>query len=187
MSEYFPKPESLGANVKFELDLSNYATKADFKNATRLDASSFAKNTDLANIKSDVDKLDYGTLKNVPTNLNNLKSKENKLGVDNSVPVPVDLNKLSEVVKNHVVKKDVFNAKIKNFEDKIPDTTRLATNTALNAKINKNKNEIPSINNLATTTVLTTVENKIPNVSALVKKSDFDRKISEMGKRFYYF
>ena len=43
MSEYFPKPNSLGANVKVELDLSNYATKADFKNATGVDTSDFAK------------------------------------------------------------------------------------------------------------------------------------------------
>ena len=43
MSEYFPKSNSLGANVKVELDLSNYATKADFKNATGVDTSDFAK------------------------------------------------------------------------------------------------------------------------------------------------
>ena len=42
MSEYFPKPNSLGANVKVELDLSNYATKADLKGATGVDASDFA-------------------------------------------------------------------------------------------------------------------------------------------------
>ena len=43
MSEYFPKPKSLIANVKVELHLSNYATKADFKNATGIDTSDFAK------------------------------------------------------------------------------------------------------------------------------------------------
>ena len=56
MSEYFPKLKSLGANVKVELDLSNYTTKADLKNATGVDASSCAKQTNLANLKSDVDK-----------------------------------------------------------------------------------------------------------------------------------
>ena len=56
MSEYFPKPKSLEANVKVELDLSNYAIKADLKNATRVDTSDLAKKTDLANLKSDVDK-----------------------------------------------------------------------------------------------------------------------------------
>ena len=43
MSEYFPKPKSLGANVKVELDISNYATKADLKNATSVETSDFAK------------------------------------------------------------------------------------------------------------------------------------------------
>ena len=43
MSEYFPKPNSLGANVKAELDSSNYATKTDLKYPTGVDTSSFAK------------------------------------------------------------------------------------------------------------------------------------------------
>ena len=103
--------------------------------------------------------------------LNNLKSKVYKLDVDKLVPVPVDLSKLSDVVEDDVLKKDVYNVKIKNIEDKIPDITNLAINTTLNAKINEFKNEIPSITNLATTTALTAAENKIPNVSNLVKKN----------------
>ena len=64
MSEHFPKPKSLGAYVKVELDLSNYATKADLKNTTGADTSDFAKKTDLATLKSDVDKSDINKLKN---------------------------------------------------------------------------------------------------------------------------
>ena len=63
MSEYFPKLKSLAESVKVELDLSSYTTKADFKNATGVDTSNFAKKTDLANLKSDVDKLDIDKLK----------------------------------------------------------------------------------------------------------------------------
>ena len=55
--------------------------------------------------------------KNVPTNLSNLKSKGGKLDFDKLVPVPVDLGKLSDVVKNDVVQKDLYNAKIKIIED----------------------------------------------------------------------
>ena len=55
MSKYFPKPKSLGANVKVELGLSNYGTKEDLKNATGVYTSDFAKKNDLANLKSDVD------------------------------------------------------------------------------------------------------------------------------------
>ena len=57
MSEYFPEPSSFEERVKVELDLSNYAAKTDLKNATGIDTSKFAKNTDLANLRSDVDKL----------------------------------------------------------------------------------------------------------------------------------
>ena len=68
MSKYFPEPNSLGANVKAELGLDNYATKTVLKNGTGADTSSFTKKPDLANLKSDVDKLDIDKLKNVPTN-----------------------------------------------------------------------------------------------------------------------
>ena len=63
MSEYFLKPKSLEANVKAELDLPNYATKTDLKNATKLDISDFTKKIDLGHLKSDVDKLDIDELK----------------------------------------------------------------------------------------------------------------------------
>ena len=62
MGEYFPKPKSLGTNVKIELGLSNYATKADLKNATGFNTSDFAKKTDLGNLKLEVDKLDIDKL-----------------------------------------------------------------------------------------------------------------------------
>ena len=61
---------------------------------------------------------------------------------------------------------------MKNIEDKIPDITNLATKTTLNAKINEVKGEIPSITYLASNTALTDVENKIPKVINLVKKTD---------------
>ena len=109
-----------------------------------------------------------------------MKSKVDKLDVDKLVPVPVDLSKLSDVVKTYVVKKDVYNAKIKSIEGKIPDISNLATNTTLNAKINEVKGEIPSITNLATTPALSAVENKMPNVSNLVKKTDCKTKINEI-------
>ena len=124
-----------------------------------------------------------------------MKSKTDKLDVNKLVPIPADLRKLSDVVKNDVVKKDVYNAKIKHIEDKIRNITNLATNSTLNAKINEVKGEISSITNLATnaylnakinevkceitnitnlattTTALTAVENKTPNVSNLLKKN----------------
>ena len=73
---------------------------------------------------------------------------------------PVDLSNVSSAVKNDVVKKDVYNAKIKNIEYKIPDITYLATTTALTA-----------------------VENKIPNVSDLVRNTDYNKKISDIENK----
>ena len=125
--------------------MSNYAPKTDSKNASGIDASSFAKKVDFTSLKSIIDKLDIDKLKNFPTNFKNLKSKVDKLDFDKLVPGTVDLIKLSDVVKNAVVKKDVYNAKTKNIENKIPDITNLATKTTLNAKINKVKGERASI------------------------------------------
>ena len=73
------------------------------------------------------------------------------------MPVPVDLSKLSDVVKNDVIKKTDYNAKITEIENKIPDISNLVTKNALN-----------------------TVENKIPDTSGLVKKTDYNTKITEI-------
>ena len=84
MSQYFPKPyEPFGGDINVKVDLSNYATKADIKNISHVDTSSFALKTNLASLKTEVDKLD----------------------IDKLAPVPVDLSKPSDVVKNYVVKK----------------------------------------------------------------------------------
>ena len=84
MSQYFPKPfnSHFGDSIKVNIDLSNYATKTDLKNVTHVDTSRFALKTNLASLKTEVDKLD----------------------IDKLVPIPVDLIKLSDVV-NDVVKK----------------------------------------------------------------------------------
>ena len=94
-----------GAKVKCELDLTNYATQTDLKNAAGVDISDFVKKTDLANLKSGADKSDLEKLKIVPSNLNNLNSKVDKLDVDKLVLVPVDLTELSDAVKNNAAKK----------------------------------------------------------------------------------
>ena len=84
MSQYFPKPyEPFGGDINVKVDLSNYATKADIQNISHVDTSSFAWKSNLASLKTEVD----------------------KLGIFKLVPVPVDLSKLSNVVKN-VVKKN---------------------------------------------------------------------------------
>ena len=90
MSEHFPNPKSWKPNLKVQLVLSNYATKADWKNETGVDTLDFSKKTDLANLKSDIDKLDIKRLKYVPSNLRDLKSKVDKLDIGKSETTPVD-------------------------------------------------------------------------------------------------
>ena len=98
------KTKILGANVKVELDLSDYATKANLKNAADVDTLDLAEKSDLTNLKSDLDKLDIDKLKNIPSGLSNLKSKVDKLDVGKWETTPVNLSKLSDVVKNEVNK-----------------------------------------------------------------------------------
>ena len=135
--------------INVKIDLSNYATKADIKNISHVDTSSFALKTNLANLKTEVDKLD----------------------IDKLVPVPDDLSKLSNVVENDVVKKDVYNKlvakvngidtskfilKTKNdtdkseLENKIPDTSGLVKKTYYNTKITGIEGKIPDVSSLAT-------------------------------------
>ena len=84
MSQYFPRTyEPFGGNINVKVDLSNYAAKDDIKNITHVDTSSFALKANVANLKTEVDRLD----------------------IDNLVPVPTDLSKLSDVVNNDVIKK----------------------------------------------------------------------------------
>ena len=91
MSQYFPTPfRSFGGNINVKVDLSNYTAKPDPKNVTHVDTSRFALKTNLASLKTEVDKLD----------------------IDKLAPVPVDLSKLSDVVKNDVVKKAVYDTQL---------------------------------------------------------------------------
>ena len=98
MSQNFRKSyEPFGGDINVKVDLSNYVSKADIKNISHVDTSSFAINSNLANLKTEVDKLD----------------------IDKLVPVPVDLSKLSNVVKTDVVKKTVHDklvAKVNSIE-----------------------------------------------------------------------
>ena len=171
MGQYTPKPfRRFGGNVNVKVDLSNYATKTDLKNVTHVDTSSFALKTNLASLKTEVD----------------------KLGIDKLVLVTVDLSKLSDVVKNDVVKKAVYYklvAKVNNIdtsdfalktkyqtdkaelEKKIPDVTNFVKKT----KLTELEYKIPD-SSLATTTALSIVENKISSVSSIVQKQPMTQK-----------
>ena len=128
MSQYFPTPLLDDKNIKVNVDLSNYATKKHINDITHVDASKFALKTNLSSLKTEVDKLDI-----------------NKLAT-----VPVDLSKLSNVVKNDVVEKTVYDKLVVKVDN--IDTNNLVLKTNFNTKF-------------------TGLENKIPNTGGLVKKN----------------
>ena len=136
MSHYFSEPfRSFGGNINVKVDLSNYATKTDLKNVTHVDTSSFALKTNLANLKTDVDKLDIVKL----------------------VPVPADFSQLSDVVKNDVVNKTVY-------DKLVPKVNNIDTNDiVLKTKYNTDNTEL---------------EMKIPNVTDFFKEA----KLTELEK-----
>ena len=129
MSQYFPKPfnSHFGDSINVKIDLNNYATKTDIKNISHVDTKRFALKTNLPSLKTEVD----------------------KLGIDKLAPIPNDLSKLSNVLKNDVVEKTVYNklvAKVDNIN---------TSDFVLKTKYNTDK---------------TRLENKIPDTSGLFKK-----------------
>ena len=153
-----------------------------------MDISNFALKSNLASLKTEVDKLD----------------------IDKLMPGSVDLSKLSDVVKNDVVRKNEYKklvTKVDNidttnfvkntkyekdgsdFEDKInkvgkkiPEVSSLVKKADYNTKVTEIKGKIPSTTGPATDSELTAVENKIPDVSSLVKRTDYNTKISDIEK-----
>ena len=179
MSHFFPKPyEPFGGDINIKVDLSNYATKANVKNITHLDTSSFILKTNLANLKTKVDKLDIDKLVTVPADLSNLSNVVNNEVVKKSEYDNL-ANKVNNIDTSRFILKTKYDADKLELEKKIPDTTNLATKATLSTIENK----IPSISNLATKTALTTVENEIHDVSNLVKKTDYDTKITEIENK----
>ena len=182
MSTYYPPYKGSSNNIKVELDLSNYATKVDLKNITHVDVSSFASKTNLAALKTEVDKIDVDKLKTTPT----------------------DLAKLTNAIENDFVKKTDYNTKVtsietqivgltKNRVDNLTDITKLKpidTNsfvlktklasdvTTLESKRDTVDKKIPDISGLATKTILTsylqtaTFNSKVTEVENKIKATD---------------
>ena len=179
---YYPPYKSSSNNVKVELDLTNYATKTDLKNITHVNVSSFASKTNLAALKTDVDKIDTDKLKTAPT----------------------DLTKLTNAIENDVFKKTDYNTKVtsieaqiagltKNTADDLADITKLkaidtnsfvtrtkfsADTNALDDKIDGVEKNPPDISGLATKTSLndylktSTFNSKVTEVKSKIKDAD---------------
>ena len=117
MSKYFSPYNNSSGNIKVELDLNNYGTKKDIKDIIHIDASGFASKTNLAALKTEVDKIDTDKLKTVPN----------------------DLAKLTNVVKNEVVKKTGYNTKTSNIETQITLVNKNDLDNLADIKVLKTK------------------------------------------------
>ena len=179
---YYPPYKSSSNNVKVELDLTNYETKTDLKNITHVNVSSFANKTNLAALKTEVDKIDTDKLKTAP----------------------IDLAKLTNAIENDVVKKTDYNAKVtsieaqtagltKNTVDNLAGITKLkaidtnsfvtrtkfsADTNALDDKIDGVEKKIPDISGFATKTSLNSYlqtsafNSKVTKVESKIKDAD---------------
>ena len=159
MSTYYPPYKSSSQNVKVELDLTNYATKTDLKNITHVDTSSYALKTNLAALKSEVDKIDIDKLKTAP----------------------VDLAKLTNAVENDLVKKNDYNTKVtsietqiagltKNTVDNLTDITKLrAIDTNSFVLKTKLASDVTTLENK-----IDTVDKKIPDTSGIATKTSLN-------------
>ena len=177
MSTYYPPCKSSSQNIKVELDLSNYATKKDINDITHVDVSGFASKTNLAALKTEIDKIDTDKLKTTPA----------------------DLAKLTDVVKNDVVKKTDYSTKVtsiesqiagvtKNTLDNLGDITKLkAIDTSSFALKTKLASDVTTLENK-----IDTVDKKIPDISGLATKtslnaylqtSTFNSKVTEVENK----
>ena len=168
---------------KVELDQSNYLTKADLNKANSFDTSKFAKKTDLASLKSDIDRLhierlkadsgDVSKLSNVANN--EIVKKTHKLVTKVNIIIPVNL----------FWKLNIKLIKV-GPENEIPDTSGLVEKTDYNTIIIEIEVNIPNTTGLATTAAFDAVGNKIPNVNNLVKKGTFyDPKTSDIEQKYF--
>ena len=149
MSTYYPPYKSSSSNVKVELDLTNYTAKTDLKNITHVDTSSYALKTNLAALKTEVDKTDTDKLKTVPD----------------------DFAKLSNVVKNEVVKKTDFRA-----DNYVTKTKFSADTNALDDKIDKGDKKIPDVSGLATKSSVTILVRDLDDKIDKLKINDYAAK-----------
>ena len=177
MSTYYPPYKSSSQNIKVELDSSNYSTKKDINDITHIDVSGFASKTNLAALKTDIDKIDTDKLKATPANL----------------------AKLSNVVKDDVVKKIDYSSIVtsiesqiarvtKNTLDNLGDITKLkAIDTSSFALKTKLASDVTTLENKTDT-----VDKKIPDISGLATKislnaylqtSTFNSKVTEVENK----
>ena len=134
---FYPPYRSSRNNIKVELNLANYATKDDVKNITHVDVRSFASKTNLAALKTEVDKIDADKLKTTPADLAKLiNAVEHSVDEHYNTKVTsieaqitgltkntsdnlADITKLKAIDTNSFVTRTKFSADTNSLDDKI--------------------------------------------------------------------
>ena len=189
--QHFLKPYScFGVNVKVDLDLSSYSTKADLKEATKVDRSYLAAKLYLASLKAEVDKIDIDKLKTVFVDVSKLSNE-----VNNEIVKKTAYDKLA--AKSNTIDTSGFVLITKYDTDKsnLEKKSRTLTRKYLmlvglfkkdhNAKITEIEGKMPSVTGLATTASLNGVENKTFHICDIVKKTEPDATISDIESKYF--
>ena len=146
MSQYFPKPyEPFGGDINVKVDLSNYATKTDIKNISHIDTSNFALKSNLASLKTEIDKIDIDKLVPIYVDLSKLSDVEKKLtdhAYDKHITTP-EFNKVSaeifyaRLARANLVRKTDFDNKLKSQNQKLTQTKQSIYLLKMNLKSSK--------------------------------------------------
>ena len=182
-SQYYPPYKSSSNNIKVELDLTNYATKTDLKNITHTGVSSFASKTNLAALKTEVDKIDVDKLKTVPVDLakltNAVESDLVKKKTDYNIKVTSIESQIAGVTKNTLDNLgDITKLKAVDTDNFILKTQLASDVTTLENKIDTVDKKIPDISGLTTKTSLTSYlqtaifSSKVTEVENKIKAAD---------------
>ena len=139
---YYQPYRSSSNNIKVELDLSNYETKNDVKNITHVDVSSFASKTNLAALKTEVDKIDADKLKTTPA----------------------DLAKLTNAIEHDVVKMTDYNTKVTSIEAQIAGLTKNTVDNLADITKLKAIDTNSFVNKTKYSAGINTLDNKIDGV-----------------------
>ena len=172
MGDYLTDYNPGNSNVKVELDLKNYATKEELKNITHVDTSSFALKTNLASLKTKVDKIDIPKLTTVPKDLADLT-----LEVQKDFTKKRDFNSLNTKVDKNETNNDNLET-IVNKNDAAIKTIVNGLKTKIDG-IDVRKYVLKSVYD----TKIENLELKIPDVSSNLNTSDFNSKVNELENK----
>ena len=185
MSQYFlpHSYERSGRNVKCQLDISIYETKADMKGT-----SMWTSKTDMASLKTKKDDRSIDDINNLTADLKNISNvvdndvvrkivQDQLIIKPNAVDAKIASNRILVTKTQYDLDKQDPERKVKDVVKKTVNTNELAKKTGYSTKIKEIENNISNVTGLETTVAIKTnateVENKIPDTTGFITTSGF--------------